>query len=147
VSAAGSLGVRGIRDGRDVNVVVGGEIPEFARRVTRSIRELATVTTRTLLDDLSGVDRAAAVNPLLDVASLAVEAHRDVSVGFLVCGSPTTARDIQAAALAFPADVGVVAIVCNPHAEPGFRRLGAVSVITIGLLDDLRQVLARGSAS
>jgi uncharacterized protein (DUF58 family) len=147
VSAAGSLGVRGIRDGRDVNVVVGGEIPEFARRVTRSIRELATVTTRTLLDDLSGVDRAAAVNPLLDVASLAVEAHRDVSVGFLVCGSPTTARDIQAAALAFPADVGVAAIVCNPNAEPGFRRLGQVSVITIGLLDDLRQVLARGSAS
>jgi len=144
VSAVGSLGVRGIRDGRDVNVVVGGELPEFTRRVTRTIREFATVSTRTLLDDLSGVERLGSVNSLIDVASLAVEAHRDVSVGFLVCGSTVPALTLQSAALAFPGDIGVVAIVCDPEAEPGVRRLGRVAVVTIGLLDDLRQILARG---
>ena len=144
VSAVGSLGVRGIRDGRDVNVVVGGELPEFTRRVTRTIREFATVSTRTLLDDLSGVELLGSVNSLVDVASLAVEAHRDVSVGFLVCGSSVPAHTLQSAALVFPGDIGVVAVVCDPEAEPGVRRLGRVVVVTIGLLDDLRQILARG---
>ena len=145
VSVAGSLGVRGIRDGRDVSVVVGQEIPEFARRVTTSMRELTAVSTRTLLDDLAGIDRRAAVNQLGDVARLAVETHRDVSVGFLVCGSTMTASAIQSAALGFPADVGVAAVVCDPLAQPRYRRLGQIGVVTIGLLDDLRQILARGA--
>jgi len=145
VSAAGSIGVRGIRDGRDVDVVVSGEVPEFARRTVRTIRELATVSTRTLLDELSGVERTQLVGPLADVTSLARETHSDASIAFLVCGSTQTPRTLQAAALAFPADVAVVAVVCNPEAEPGFRRLGTVSVLTIGLLDDLRHLLARGA--
>ena len=147
VSAAGSIGIRGIRDGRDVDVVVGGEVPEFARSTVRTIRELATVSTRTLLDDLAGVERTALVAPLTGVTSLARETHPDASIAFLVCGSAQTARSLQAAALAFPAEVAVVAVVCNPEAEPGFRRLGTISVISIGLLDDLRQLLARGAQS
>jgi len=146
VSAVGSLGVRGIRDGRDVDVVVGGEVPEFARRMTRTVRELPTVTARTLLDALSGVESSPSVNTLGDVAALAVESHDDVSVGFLVFGSPVPAKAIQAAALAFPAGIGVAAIICNPEAEPGYRRLGDVAVITIGLLDDLRHILRRGAS-
>ncbi|MCR2816987.1 DUF58 domain-containing protein [Microbacterium jiangjiandongii] len=145
VSAAGSIGIRGIRDGRDVDVVVGGEVPEFARRTVRTIRELATVTTRTLLDELSGVERTTLVGPLADVTSLARETHSDASIAFLVCGSTQTPRLLQGAALAFPPDVAVVAVVCNPEAEPGFRRLGTVTVLTIGLLDDLRHLLARGA--
>lgn len=147
VSAAGSIGIRGIRDGREVDVVAGGEVPEFARRTVRTMRELATVSSRTLLDDLSGVERSTLVGPLADVTSLARETHSDASIAFLVCGSTQTARQLQAAALAFPSDVAVVVIVCNPEAEPGFRRLGTVSVLSIGLLDDLRQLLARGAQS
>ena len=147
VSAVGSLGVRGIRDGRDVDVVVGQEIPEFARRITRAVHELPTVSARTLLDALCEVAERASVNPLLDVATFAVEAHRDVSVGFLVCGSTVTAHTIQSAAVAFPLNVSVIVIVCDPTAEPGYRQLGAIAVITIGLLDDLRHILARRSAA
>ena len=147
VSAAASLGVRGIRDGRDVDVVVGGEVPEFARRTVRTIRELTTITTRTLLDDLSGVDRTELVSPLRDAASLAAEAHPDVSIAFLVCGSSMTATQLQSVALAFPADVGVIAVVCAPDAEPGFKRLGSMAVLSIGLLDDLRQLLAKAAQS
>lgn len=147
VSAAASLGVRGIRDGRDVSVVVGGEVPEFARRTVRTSRDLATVTARTLLDDLAGIDKTERVSPLSDVASLAVEGHGDVSIGFLVCGSAPTLRMLQHAALAFPADVGVAALVCDPTAEPGYRTLGTTAIVTIGLLEDLRHILARSAKS
>lgn len=147
VSAAASIGVRGIRDGRDVDVVVGGEVPEFARASARTMRGLATVSARTLLDDLCGVERAARVSGLGDVTSLAAETHPDASIAFLVCGSTQTARTLQAAALAFPSDVGVVAVICNPEAEPGNRRLGSMAVLSIGLLDDLRLLLARGGQS
>lgn len=147
VSAAASIGARGIRDGRDVDVVVGGEVPEFAKTTARSIRELPTVSARTLLDALSGVELGDRVSTITDVTSLAAETHPDASIVFVVCGSTQTARTLQAAALAFPSDVAVVAVVCNPEAEPGFRRLGALSVMSIGLLVDLRQLLARGAQS
>jgi uncharacterized protein (DUF58 family) len=147
VSAAASIGVRGIRDGRDVDVVVGGEVPEFVRASARTIRELATVSSRTLLDDLCAVERAPRVSSLGEVTSLAAETHPDTSIAFLVCGSTQTARSLQAAALAFPPDVGIVAVVCNPEAEPSYRRLGAMAVLSIGLLNDLRLLLARGAQS
>ena len=145
VSAAASIGVRGIRDGRDVDVAIGGEVPEFVRASARTIRELATVSARTLLDELSGVERHPRASALGEVTSLAAETHPDASIAFLVCGSTQTARSLQTAALAFPSNVGVVAVICNPEAEPGFRRLGSISVMSIGLLDDLRQLLARGT--
>lgn len=147
VSAAASIGVRGIRDGRDVNVVLGGEVPEFVRASARTMRELAAISARTLLDDFSAVERGERVSLLGEVTSLAAETHPDASIAFLVCGSAQTARSLQAAALAFPSTVGVVAVVCNPEAEPGYRRLGNMSVISVGLLDDLRQILARGAQS
>lgn len=145
VSAAASLGLRGVRDGRDVHVVVGEPIPEFATRRVRAIRELPTLSERVLLDGLSGISSHEAVNPLAEVAALAVDAHSDVSLAFLVCGSTTTAAQLQHAALAFPVHVGVAAVVCDLEAEPRVRQLGDVAVIRIGLLDDLRHLLLRGS--
>ncbi len=147
VSAAGSIGVRGIRDGRDVDVVTGGEVPEFARTRVRTLRTLTTISTRTLLDDLSGVELGERISPLRDVASLAAESHPDVSIAFLVCGSTLTPTQLQTAALAFGSDVAVAALVCAPTAEPGIRRLGSMTVISIGLLEDLRQLLAKGAQS
>ncbi len=70
-----------------------------------------------------------------------------MSIAFLVCGSTLTAAQLQSAALAFPADVGVIAVTCALEAEPGFRTLGAMSVLSIGLLDDLRQLLSRAAQS
>lgn len=145
VGAAGSLGVRGIHDGRDVDVVVGGDVPPFARRSVRSVRSLPAVTSRTLLDSLAGIERSESVTALTDVASLTAESIPDVSIAFLVFGSTQTARTIQTAALSFPPQVAVVAVVCNPEAEPGVRRLGTTSVLSIGLLDDLRHLLTRGA--
>jgi hypothetical protein len=39
--------------------------------------------------------------------------------------------------------VEVVAVVCQPEATPGLKLLGRLTVITIGRLDDIKQILGR----
>ena len=146
VSAAGSLGVRAVRDGRDVQVVVSGEVPEFARASVRSLEQLAVTTPRRLLDDLSGVDRSPHVVAMTTLTRMLVEVTNDTSLAFLVTGSQAALPDISAASLAFPADVAVAAVVCDPHSEPGLHAVGRTRLLSLGILDDLRQLLARGAA-
>ena len=70
VSVIGSLGVRALRDGRDVRAVVSGEVPEFARATVRSLRQLKVTTPRALLDDLAGVSFGHAVVELAAVSRM-----------------------------------------------------------------------------
>jgi hypothetical protein len=67
-------------------------------------------------------------------------------VAFLVCGSTPTPAQLRAASTRFPLGVEVVAIVCDPEAAPGLRRVVGLSVLTIGLLEDLRVSLSRSAA-
>ena len=146
VSVAGSLGVRAIRDGRTVSVVVSTVTPEFAKRRTYAVRPLATHVPSRLLDDLAVVEAAPAALGIRDVGRIAAEDNIGISVAFLVCGSLATPAELRAAAHSFPVDVAVVAIVCDPDAVPGLRRVAGLSVLTIGYLDDLRIALARSAA-
>jgi uncharacterized protein (DUF58 family) len=146
VSVAGSLGVRAIRDGRTVSVVVSTITPEFAKRKTYAVRSLATHVPARLLDDLAVVEAASAALGIRDVGRIAAEDNIGISVAFLVCGSLVTPAELRAASHAFPVDVAVVAIVCDPDAVPGLRRVAGLSVLTIGYLDDLRIALARSAA-
>ncbi|MEO8263489.1 MAG: DUF58 domain-containing protein, partial [Pseudolysinimonas sp.] len=146
VSVAGSLGVRAIRDGRTVSVVVSTVTPEFAKRKMLAVRALATHVPARLLDELAVVDVAAAALNIRDIARIAADDVDGISVAFLVCGSRTTAAELRAASHSFPLGVEVVAIVCDPDAVPGLRRVAGLSVLTIGYLDDLRVALARKAA-
>jgi uncharacterized protein (DUF58 family) len=146
VSVAGSLGVRAIRDGRTVSVVVSTVTPEFAKRRTYAVRSLATHVPTRLLDDLAVVEAASAALGIRDVGRIAAEGNAGISVAFLVCGSLVTPTELRAASHAFPVDVSVVAIVCDPDAIPGFRRVAGLRVLTIGYLEDLRIALARSAA-
>lgn len=143
VSAAGSLGVRAVRDGRDLAVVASEEIPEFARAAIRSIRSLSVISTRSLLDDLSEIESSPHAMPVEEVCALASQVVPDMSIAFVFCGSTTTTRRLQALALRFPRNVSVVAVVCDPAQTPSFKQLGATGVLTIGVLDDLKSLLAR----
>ena len=145
VSAVGSLGVRAIRDGRDVEVVASGEVPEFAKASVRSLVSLRVTSPRVLLDDLSGVEAASAVAPLPTLTRMLVESSGETSLAFLVTGSAQTLAQIQSAALAFPADVAVAAVLCDPRSEPSMHTLGRTRVLSLGILDDLRQLLAKGA--
>ncbi len=146
-SVAGSLGVRAIRDGRTVSVVVSTLTPEFARRRVYAVRPLATHLPDRLLDDLALVEASAAALPMRDVARIAADGTPGISLAFLVCGSRTSPQELRAAAASFPPDVEVVAVVCDPEAMPGMRRLAGLHVLTIGYLEELRLALARSAAT
>jgi uncharacterized protein (DUF58 family) len=146
VSVAGSLGVRAIRDGRTVSVVVSALTPEFAKRRVYAVRPLATHLSERLLDDLAVVNASIDALPLRDVARVVADDTPGVSVAFLICGSRTTAQELRGCAARFPPDVQVVAVLCDSEAVPGMRRIGGLDVITIGYLEELRLALARTAA-
>ena len=146
VSAAGSLGVRAIRDGRTVSVVASSITPEFAKRKNFALRSLATHLPARLLDELAVVETSPNALHIRDVARVAADEVIGISVAFLICGSTPTPSELRAASSSFPLDVACVAIVCDPDAVPGFRRVAGLSVLTIGYLDDLRIALARSAS-
>lgn len=147
VSIAGSLGVRAIRDGRTVSVVVSTVTPEFAKRKSYAVRSLQTHVPVRLLDDLAVVEAAAAALGIRDVGRITAETNSGISVAFLICGSLVTTAELRAASGSFPLDVSVVAIVCDRDAIPGLRRVSGLSVLTIGYLEDLRIALAQSVAA
>lgn len=147
VSVTGSLGVRAIRDARQVSVVVGERTPEFAKRKLFSVAKLDTLTRPRLLDDLATVELAPTALPVRDVARVVADGIAGVSVAFLVCGSLPTPGMLRAASASFPVDVEVVAVVCDPETIPGLRRVPGLSVLTIGSLNDFARALARSAAA
>jgi uncharacterized protein (DUF58 family) len=147
VSVTGSLGVRAIRDARDISVVVSETTPDFAKRKVLEVRPLSTITRSRLLDDLSVVASAETALKITDVARVAAEQIAGISVAFLVCGSGATPSELRSASTKFPVGVEVVAIVCDPDSIPGLRRVAGLSVLTIGYLEDLQRSLARSAAA
>jgi uncharacterized protein (DUF58 family) len=147
VSVAGSLGVRAIRDAREVSVVVGERTPDFAKRKVFAVSRLSTLTRSRLLDDLSTIERDESALDVRDIARVVSEQVAGISVAFLICGSRTTPTQLRAASALFPVDVEVVAIVCDPEIVPGYRRVPGLSVLTIGYLEDLQKSLARSAAA
>ena len=147
VSVAGSLGARAIRDARTVTVVASEITPQFAKRKVFAVKLLSTLTRARLLDDLAVVERADTALPIVDVARVTGEQASGVSVAFLVCGSGTTPQELRAASTKFPADVDVIAVVCDPDRPPGLRKVSGLSVLTIGFLEDLQKSLARSAAA
>ncbi len=143
VSVAASLGIRAIRDAREVTVVVSERTPEFAKRKTLAVKPLSTLTRDRLLDELAVVTFSESALAITDVARVTGEQVSGISVAFLVVGSTTRITDLRAAAAAFPPGVEAVAIVCDPESIPGMRRVADLTVLTVGYLDDLKQALAK----
>ena len=143
VSIAGSLGARALRDSRDLALVVSEQIPEFIKKVVRSVRMLRVRTSRLLLDDLSAVELDPNVMQVEQVCSLATQVIADMSIAFVLCGSKITPRRLQSLALKFPANVSVVAVVCDLQGTPGFRDLSGLTVMTVAILEDFKGLMAR----
>ena len=68
-------------------------------------------------------------------------------MAFLVCGSTVSIAQLRHAGTMFRAGVQVVAVRCVPGDSPALRRVGDLSILTIGYLDDLRSSLARSRAA
>jgi uncharacterized protein (DUF58 family) len=145
VSSLGSLGVRAIRDGRDVSVLTSAMIPVGGKRSVKSIRTLNSQSPSRLLDDLSLIESSSQTMNLEGVCSLTSQVVRDMSVVVLFCGSNVTPQSLQRMRLQLPSDIGVVAVVSDLHHEPSFRALAGIGVMTVAILDDLRSLLSRYS--
>jgi uncharacterized protein (DUF58 family) len=143
VSVAASLGARAVRDGREVTVVVSERTPEFAKRAVRAVQPMPTVTPTRLLDAFARVGLADACLPVAEVARITGRDTVGISVAFLVVGSTVGVPALRLAATRFPVGVEVVAVVCEPESVPRTVRVGALTVITVGYLEDLRHALER----
>ena len=145
VSAAASISVQGVRDGREVIVAASAEIPELSRNVVQSIRTLPTVTGKALLDAMSEIDESERAMRLDAVTSLTVQSYPEMSIAFLVTGAEMSLPRLRAAAMTLPQNVTAVAVRCEPGAEPSLKAIGDLSIMTIGALHDLKYMIARGA--
>ncbi|GAA2002226.1 DUF58 domain-containing protein [Microbacterium ulmi] len=147
VSCAASLALRAVRDARDLDIVVGTEIPRVVRGRLRAIRHISAAAPRPLLDGFSGIDRIENTMPVEDVCRLAAEANERLSIAVVVVGSRVSFTRLRKAALSFASDTAVIAVLCDERAHPRMQPLPGLSVLTVGVLDDLSGLLLRGTAS
>ena len=155
VSTAASLGVRALRDSRDVMFVVSGSSVSGAPvRTGRSspasgetMSVLTSVSPARLLDEIAGIVLTANSLPLVGLTPLAANVAADVSVVFAVTGSVAGVPEIEQASLPFGAGVEVVALRCAVESAPRLRTSGRLTLGTIGRLDDLTKLLSRNRAT
>ncbi|MFJ4045622.1 DUF58 domain-containing protein [Microbacterium sp. NPDC089987] len=145
VSAAASLALQGVRDGRDVLFSVSDEIPEHSRSEVLAIRTLPTITSKALLDATSTIDASERTMRLEAVTALTVQSYPDLSIGFLLTGSRMPLERLRHAAVKLPAAVEAVAVRSEMGAQPTLRTARELAVMTLGALGDLPQMLARGA--
>ncbi|HWM17372.1 MAG TPA: DUF58 domain-containing protein [Microbacterium sp.] len=147
VSSAASLGLRAVHDARDVDIVTGSEIPRVVRGRLRAIRHIPAGSRRTLLDGFSAVEMLENTMPIVDVCRLAAEANERLSIAFIIAGSRVPLGRLRQAALGFPVDTSVVAVICDERAHPRTQSFSGLTVLTIGTLEDLSGLLMRGAGS
>ncbi len=155
VSTAASLGVRALRDSRDVMFVVSRSSvvarPVRAGRANlqnvETMAVLTSVSPARLLDDVAGITLTAMSLPMGGLTPLAAGVATDVSVVFAVTGSVAGISDIEQASLPFGAGVEVVALRCDVESAPRLRSSGRLTVGTVGRLDDLTKLLSRNRAT
>ncbi|MBO9577951.1 MAG: DUF58 domain-containing protein [Microbacteriaceae bacterium] len=144
VSAAASLALQSVRDGREVLMVTSGR-SEVKRGQEVAITTLPTRNPKGLLDATCAIEIDAAAEPLEAVTRLTAQTFPGLSIAFLVTGSKVTMQRLQRAAFAFPANATTVVIRVEPGAEPLLRATRDFTVITIGVLDDLKHLIMRGA--
>lgn len=155
VSTAASLGVRALRDSRDVMFVVSRSSvdaqPVRGRRANlqnvETMGVLTSVSPARLLDEIAGITLTASSLPMGGLTPLAASVATDVSVVFAVTGSVAGISDIEQASLPFGAGVEVVALRCDVESAPRLRSSGRLTVGTVGRLDDLTKLLSRNRAT
>lgn len=143
VSAAASIALRAMHDGRSVTLVTS---PPVGRKGgTGRLRPVVVPSAgRTLLlDALSDVERGSTDVGLAELVAGAAPFARDVSSVYLVAGAAVGARVLRSSSTRFPAGANSVGIVCAPGRMPAVHRVGRFSIVTIGTLDDLRRSFAQ----
>lgn len=135
ISAAGSVGLRALRDSRILD----------ARTQNGPLRSLSA---RRFLDELSQLGHSRPRQGGIVALAGAIAAHApQAAVVVLVTGSKTDASDLRLACSRLPYGVRALAVVTDGRTDaPALKRIAEADVITVGELDQLpravRKVLA-----
>ncbi|MFF7291349.1 DUF58 domain-containing protein [Microbacterium sp. NPDC008134] len=132
VSAAGSIGLRALRDSQRVDMRVQG-------------RELPSSTGKQLLDSLSAVENSRPRDGgIADLAGVLATSMPLASIVVLVCGSKVRTEDLRLACSRLPFGARALAIVTDSTlASPELRRIGEADVVTIGALEQIPLALQK----
>ncbi|MGW6129815.1 DUF58 domain-containing protein [Cellulomonas sp. NPDC055163] len=130
VSTVASLGVQTLREERDLAVLVGAG-------------RLRVETPPLLLDDCAGVQLAIGGTGMSALGRRVARDAPEASVAVLVTGSVPSAGDLRAGARHVPVGTRTVVMRCTAGEEVQVRTQGALSLATLGTLDDLPRVLRR----
>lgn len=146
VSVAASLGLQAVREASDVAIAASAETPAHQRGGVHSLQWLPTLSPRAMLDGMSGVRASERVMSLEQLATMTSSEAQRLSLVFLVTGASMPMKRLRRCAVAFPADVTVVAVRCEPGAEPGVKIARELRVMTIGMLHDLGHLMVRAAS-
>nr|WP_314845658.1 DUF58 domain-containing protein [uncultured Microbacterium sp.] len=132
ISAAGSIGLRAIRDSQRVEVRVQG-------------RDLAAASGKQLLDSLAAVTHSRPRHGGIDALSAVIARNMPrASIVVLVCGSKVRGEDLRSACARLPFGARVLAVVSDRSATaPSLRRIGEADVVTVGALEQVPLALQR----
>ena len=126
VSAAGSIGLRALRDSQRVDMRVQG-------------RELPAGTGKQLLDSLSAVENSKPKEGgIAELAGVVSATMPLASVVVLVCGARVKSDDLRLACARLPFGARVLVVVADTTASaPALRRIGDADVVTVGALEQI----------
>ena len=144
VSLAASLSVQAVREGRE-RFIASGWVPPGRKPRVDGLEELPSREGMQLLDAWAELDAAPEAQPIDELAHTLAHSLRDLSIVSLVTGSTPDVTRLRRAASTFPADVHVLAVRAELHAEPRVQHTDQLTLFTVGALDDLPQLIARSS--
>lgn len=132
ISAAGSIGLRALRDSQRVDMRVQG-------------RELPSGTGKQLLDSLSAVEGSRPrEGGIAELAGVVAATMPLASVVVLVCGSRVRPDDLRLACSRLPFGARVLTVVADTSvATPALRRIGDADVVTVGALEQIPLALQK----
>ncbi|HEU5222738.1 MAG TPA: DUF58 domain-containing protein [Candidatus Lumbricidophila sp.] len=142
VSAAASIGVRAILDGRSMSFAVSSRRGDSGGKLVT----LPTFTPDRLLDALCDVRVGTDNLGLADTAALAAAEASTTSLVLLVTGAARGVEGARAAAVALPAGVAVGVVLCDQGGETAAKTVAGLNILRIGYLEDLPALTARANS-
>lgn len=157
VEVAASLSLQAVSEGRERFIASSGMLGRIApggiapgriapgRISPRAdgLEELPSRTPVELLDAWAELRAAPEGLPFEALARNLAQSGRPLSIVAVVTGSAPEIARIRRAAVAFPADVRVLAVRCEWLAEPRAQWIAPVDLLTVGALGDLPRLMAR----
>ncbi|MGB3911813.1 MAG: DUF58 domain-containing protein [Pseudolysinimonas sp.] len=130
VSVLASIAAQVLREGTRVRIASGAG-------------ELRTATTVTMLDDSSRIEPLTTGTTLRDFARTATRRMPPPSVLVIVVGSATPIAELRAVDALFGGDTRTIGLRVEAGADPRIAIISGLSVVTIGALSDLPQLMRK----